>query len=193
MPYPASYFDKWYRSADRVHTPADRARTVRMVVGVADYMLGRPVRTVLDIGAGEGLWFPVLRRIRPAIRYAGVDPSEYAVTRYGRSRNLQLGSLGSLPPALARQQYDLIVCSGMLNYLTVGELRSGLAQVARLASGVAFLELFTDRDDVQGDVRGRRRAPFYRSLLGDLGLRHCGPHCYVGPEFEGVVAEMELG
>jgi SAM-dependent methyltransferase len=191
MPYPASYFDKWYRSADRVHTPADRARTVQMVVSIADYMLGRPARTVLDIGAGEGLWLPVLRRIRPAIRYAGVDPSEYAVTRYGRSRNLHLGSLGNLPPALASRPYDLIVCSGMLNYLAVGELRSGLAQVARLAKGVAFLELFTDRDDVEGDVRGRRRAAFYRSLLGDLGFRHCGPHCYVGPEFEGVVVEME--
>jgi SAM-dependent methyltransferase len=162
-----------------------------MVVSIADYMLGRPARTVLDIGAGEGLWLPVLRRIRPAIRYAGVDPSEYAVTRYGRSRNLHLGSLGNLPPALASRPYDLIVCSGMLNYLAVGELRSGLAQVARLAKGVAFLELFTDRDDVEGDVRGRRRAAFYRSLLGDLGFRHCGPHCYVGPEFEGVVVEME--
>jgi SAM-dependent methyltransferase len=193
LSYPAAYFDKWYRSADRVHAPADRARTVRMVVGVADYMLGRPVRSVLDIGAGEGQWFTALRRLRPTVRYSGVDPSEYAVRRYGRTRNLRLGALGGLPRDLAARRYDLVVCSGVLNYLPLAELRSGLAQVANLTRGVAFLELFTKRDDVYGDVRGRRRAAVYRELLGDLGFRHCGPHCYVGPEFEGTVVELELG
>ncbi|HSJ63274.1 MAG TPA: methyltransferase domain-containing protein, partial [Gemmatimonadaceae bacterium] len=181
------------RSSQRVHAPADRARTVRMVLGVADYMLGRPGRTVLDVGAGEGHWYPVLRRIRPSIRYAGVDPSEYAVARYGRSRNLRLGTLGDIPAALTRRRYDLIVCSGMLNYVSRTELRSGLAQLAELARGVAFLELFTARDDVHGDTRGRRRASVYRALLRDLGFRHCGPHCYVGPRFAGTVAEMEIG
>lgn len=193
MPYPASYFDKWYRSAQRVHGPADRARTVRMVLGVADYMLGRPVRTVLDVGAGEGHWYPVLRRVRPAVRYAGVDPSEYAVARYGRTRHLRRGSLGDLPPALARRSYDLIVCSGVLNYVPPAELRRGLAQLADLARGVAFLELFTARDDVHGDTRGRRPGRAYRTLVRELGFRHCGPHCYIGPAFEGAVAEMELG
>jgi SAM-dependent methyltransferase len=193
VPYSKSYFEKWYRSAQRVHSPADRARTVRMVLAVADYMLGRPARSVLDIGAGEGLWFPVLRRMRRAIRYAGVDPSEYAVERYGHSRHLHLGSLGNLPATLARGRYDLVVCSGMLNYLPPGELRAGLISIATLARGVAFLELFTSRDDVQGDVRGRRPASVYRSLLHSLGFRHCGPHCYVGPAFEGITTEMEVG
>ena len=189
--YPKSYFDKWYRSEQRVHSSADRARTVRMVLALGDYMLGRSVRTVIDIGAGEGQWCLELRKLRPNIRYVGVDPSEYAVTRYGRSRSLVSGSLGQLPDKLLRRRYDLVVCSGMLNYLEVAELKSGLATVANLARGVAFLELFTARDEVQGDVRGRRNARFYRDLLRLLGFRHCGPHCYIGPEFEGIAVEME--
>ena len=192
MPYTAAYFDKWYRSAQRVHSPGDRRRTVRLVVGIADYMLGRPIRSVLDIGAGEGQWLGALRRIRGSIRYAGVDPSEYAVARYGRRRHLQLGTLGDLPPAVTLRSYDLVVCSGMLNYIPPAELRAGLADIARLVRGVAFLELFTDRDDVQGDTRGRRPGTFYRAILRDLGFRQCGPHCYIGPEFDGEVVEMEL-
>jgi SAM-dependent methyltransferase len=192
MPYTRQYFDKWYRSKERVHAPADRSRTVRMVLAVGDYMLGRPVRSVLDIGAGEGLWSLELRRIRRTIRYAGVDPSEYAVGRYRHSRQLHLGTLGALPSRIARRRYDLIVCSGMLNYLRPEELREGLATISTLARGVAFLELFTARDDVQGDVRGRRPASFYRRLLDSLGFRHCGPHCYVGPSFDGITVEMEI-
>lgn len=190
--YSASYFDKWYRSSHRVHAPADRARTVRMVLAIGDYMLGRPVRSVLDIGAGEGLWFVELRRLRAAIRYAGVDPSEYAVARYGRTRHLARGSLAELPPRLAARQWDLVVCSGVLNYLPPRELRAGLARIAELARGVAFLELFTIGDDVTGDVRGRRPASYYRRVLRSLGFDHCGPHCYVGPEFAGAIAELEV-
>lgn len=191
MPYPKAYFDKWYRSEHRVHSAASRERTVRMVLAVGDYMLGRPVRTVLDIGAGEGQWFLVLRRLRPNVRYIGVDPSEYAVNRYGRSRRLTRGSLGQLPDGILRRRFDLVVCSGMLNYLSMQELRVGLATVATLARGVAFLELFTNRDEVQGDVRGRRKARTYREMLRLFGFRHCGPHCYIGPEFTGVSVEME--
>ena len=192
MSYSKAYFEKWYRSARRVHAPADRARTVRMVLAVADYMLGRPARSVLDIGAGEGHWFLELRRLRRNIRYAGVDPSEYAVQRYGRSRHLRLGTLGGIPGSLARRRYDLIVCSGMLNYLPPDELRAGLTSIAPLARGIAFLELFTATDDVQGDVRGRRPARYYRQLLRSVGYLHCGPHCYVGPAFEGTTVDMEV-
>lgn len=192
--YDERYFRRWYHSAQRVHSPADRERIVRMVLAVSEYMLGRPVRTVLDIGAGEGLWFPVLRRLRRGIRYLGVDPSEYAVARYGRARHLRVGTLGSLPPDVRPGGYDLVVCSGVLNYLPGRELRAGLERIALLARGVAYLELYTRTDDVDGDTRGTRRpASHFRRLLREAGFRHCGPHCYIGPAFEGTTAELELG
>src|SRR5512132_2009708 len=74
--YDQAYFERWYRDpADRVSTRASLERKVRMAVGVAEFLLGRPIRTVLDVGCGEAPWFPVLRRLRPRIRYTGVDSS----------------------------------------------------------------------------------------------------------------------
>ena len=80
--YDRSYFDKWYRDPrHRVSTAAGLARKVAMVVGVAEYLLGRPLRRALDVGAGEGSWRGALRRLRPRLDYVGVDPSAYAVRR----------------------------------------------------------------------------------------------------------------
>src|SRR5437868_8762227 len=121
MAAPRSYdrasFDRYYRSpATRVRTAAEVGRMVRFVLATADYVLGRPVRTVLDVGAGEGNWLPVLRRLRPGIVYQGVDPSAYAVARFGRRRNLLLGDVASLDELPLRDGYDLVVANGVLNY-----------------------------------------------------------------------------
>jgi SAM-dependent methyltransferase len=190
--YERSDFERWYRSGDRVHSPADRERLVRMAVGIGEYMLQRAIRSVLDIGAGEGSWAPVLRRVRPGARYLGVEPSEYALAKYGTRRGLVRGSLGSLPLSATRKQWDLVVCCGVLNYVTDGELDFGLARIARLAQGVAYLELFASGDEVVGDLRGSRApAAHYRQLLRAHGLVQCGPHCYVGPKFEGDLLALE--
>ena len=91
--YDRDYFDKWYRSpTHRVRSAAELARLVAFVLSTADYVLGRRVRTVLDVGAGEGNWLPVLRRLRPNVAYQGVDPSAYAVRRFG------LSAVDRLPP-----------------------------------------------------------------------------------------------
>src|SRR3954468_24737297 len=74
--YDEAYFKKWYRDPrTRVHTPDSVRRKVRMVVGIAEYFLGRKLRSVLDIGAGEGAWRREIRRIRPEVRYLGIDPT----------------------------------------------------------------------------------------------------------------------
>jgi len=41
----------------------------------------------VDIGCGEAPWFAHLHALRPKIRYAGYDPSEYVVSNFGASRN----------------------------------------------------------------------------------------------------------
>src|SRR5690349_16040445 len=89
--YDEAYFKRWYRDPrTRVHTPEAVRRKVRMVVGIAEYFLGRKLRSVLDVGAGEGTWRREIRRIRPDVRYLGVDPSEWVVARHGRRRNIRL-------------------------------------------------------------------------------------------------------
>ena len=41
---------------------------------------------------GEGAWRVQLRRLRPRVRYVGVESSAYAVRRFGRSRGMPLVS-----------------------------------------------------------------------------------------------------
>jgi len=141
------------------------------------------VRTVLDVGCGEGAWHPAIRRLRPRAAYLGVDSSAYAVRRFGRRRNIRLGRLATLPEHVGPGPFDLIVCSDVLNYLPAAELARGLRHVRDLLGGVAYLELYTRDDEIVGDLRGygRRPSAYYRRLLDDLRLTPCGPHCYTPP------------
>ena len=188
------YFDKWYRSSThRVHTRAEVERKVRMVLGVTEFLLQRPARTVLDVGCGEGAWQPILQRLRPGIEYTGVDPSEYAVRRYGARRNIRLGTFDRLDEQGFRGRFDLIVCCDFLNYVPTRELTRGVEHVASLLGGVAYLEVYTARDEVEGDIRGwhRRAERWYRRFFERMGLTGCGLHCYVGEELRDNTVELE--
>lgn len=201
MPYDKRYFDKWYRSdKHKVRTPGDFRRLVEFVLHAAEYLLNHPVRTVLDVGAGEGDWHDALKKLRPRIRYWGVDISEYAVNRYGHRRNIHLGSaenldaIDGLPDGV-----DLVICSSVLNYLDAKALPRALRQLAGRADGVAFLELYTqedfDADLLAGDTEPMSRHPagWYRRHLRRAGFISCGMHCYVTSRLESRVIEMERG
>ena len=192
--YDRAYFDKWYRApASRVRSPAELARLVRFVVATAEYVLARPIRTVLDVGAGEGNWLPVLRAQRRSIVYQGVDPSEYAVRRFGRRRNIILGDLTSLDELPLADGYDLVIANGVLNYVGTDALRAGLPRLARRAAGMLYLELFTAADSVVGDTNFAplRSAAWYRRTLRAAGLVGCGLHCYLPRELKGQLTQME--
>jgi SAM-dependent methyltransferase len=192
--YDRAYFDRWYRdSKTRVKSPAAIRRKAALALSVAEYYLERPVRTVLDVGCGEGNWFPALRSLRKGIRYTGIDSSRYAVERYGKARNIRLGSFASLEELRLSDSYDLIVCSDTLFYLELAELKQGLASLAPRAAGVAFLELYTAQDSLTGDFpkKGLQAASYYRKLLQGYGFLPVGSHCYLGPELHGMAMEME--
>src|SRR5437868_8179650 len=95
--YDSAYFDRWYRDP-RTRVTSDRAleRKVHLALSAAEYMLGRHVRTVLDVGCGEGRWSVALKRIRPGLAYTGVESSQYAVATFGAKRNVRQGSFGTL-------------------------------------------------------------------------------------------------
>jgi len=194
--YDRAYFDRWYRdSKTRVKSGASIRRKAALALSVAEYYLERPVRTVLDVGCGEGNWLPALKSLRPGIRYTGVDASTYAVGRFGKRRNIRLGSFATLEEIGLADDYDLIVCSDALFYLPLEELKAGIASLAARAAGVAFLELYTEKDSLIGDFpnEGLQSADYYRRLLKAHGFLRVGSHCYLGPELHGAAMEMELG
>jgi SAM-dependent methyltransferase len=192
--YDRAYFQRWYHNRrTRVNTAADVRRKAGLAVATAEYFLHRQVKTVLDIGCGEGAWLPHLRALRPGIVYSGLDPSEYAVERFGEARNLRKASFADLP-SLGLMTHDLVICSDVMHYvIDEDEIRAGAAEIARICEGVAYIEVLTREDDIIGDLDGliRRPASWYRRVLGKTGLTQVGPYLWLSPELGDMAAELE--
>jgi hypothetical protein len=124
-----------------------------------------------------------------------VDPSEYVVRRFGRRRNIRLGTLGSVGRLRLRKSYDLVVCSDALQYLPTAELRRGLKALRRLAGGVLYLDAFTSDDEFEGDHEGwqRRGERAWRRIFADAGLVSCGLNCWVPPHTVRDLMALERG
>ena len=159
--YDRAYFDKWYRRGE-IGGSARLARKVALAVATAEYHLERPIRSVLDIGAGEGAWRAPLLKLRPKLQYMGFDSSEYAVRRYGARRNLHLARFSDFEALRPCPPVDLLVCSDVLHYLGAREIDRGLPGLAALCGGVAFLECFTREDRAEGDDEGERQKAYER-------------------------------
>lgn len=192
--YDRAYFERWYRDPhDRVSTRESLERKVRMAMSVAEFMLGRRIRTVVDIGCGEAPWYVVLNRLRPGIRYIGIDSSEYAIARFGKSRNIRRGSLGKIHRMRLPRSVDLIVCADVLQYVTTRDAARGLRTISRLLGGVAYIESFTTGDAMEGDHDGwhERTAEEYSHLFYHAGLTQCGPYCYVNLDELDMLTDFE--
>ena len=192
--YDKSYFDKWYRHPKhRVKSPRDIERQLRFIVSATEYLFERPLRKVLDVGAGEGQWGAALRRIRPGAKYHGVDASEYVVERYGRKRNIRLARFGDVGKVGLPDDFDLVLCCGVLNYVAPRELRSGLRAIETLCVGAAYFEVFTSADDATGDfARDAAGAPaWWRSLIRRAGFTALGMHLYLPTRIASVAAALE--
>ncbi|MGY1529288.1 class I SAM-dependent methyltransferase [Luteimonas sp. A649] len=191
--YDQDYFDRWYRGGG-IGGRQRLARKVALAVATAEYHLERPIRTVLDIGCGEGAWRAPLLKLRPKAQYIGFDSSQYAIERHGARRNLHharfadFAELRPCPPA------DLVVCSDVLHYLQAREIDRGLPGLAELCGGVAFLETFAREDAAEGDEHGfiGRPGSFYRKRFEAVGFRVLGSHCWLSPGLAAGATALEL-
>jgi SAM-dependent methyltransferase len=194
--YDEAYFRRWYHDpAKRVIRPAAVARKVHLVTAIAESLLERPIRSVLDVGCGEGTWRAHLKRIRPAVRYVGVESSEYAVRRFGPRRGIVRGTFGTLGALGLQGPFDLIVVCDVLHYVPERELGPGLGAIASLLGGVTYLEAYTTEDAIEGD-RGdwhHRTPEGYLRRFRRAQLQHVGMHCYVGETLAHVTSALERG
>jgi SAM-dependent methyltransferase len=193
--YDRAYFDRWYR-----HSKHERAsssllkRKVHLAVSVAEYYLERPIKSVLDVGCGEAVWRAPLLKLRPKLEYRGVDSSEYAVTKFGRTRNIAFAQFSQLEQLRFGAPVDLLVCSDVMHYLSDSELKRGLKGFSELCQGVAFLELWSREDDIVGDKIGfiGRPANWYRKQFAKAGFIASGSHCYLSPGLHDSAAALEV-
>lgn len=190
--YDRAYFDRWYRR-EGMGDAKRLARKVALAVAMAEYHLERPIRSVLDIGCGEGAWRAPLLKLRPRLDYLGFDASEYAVRRYSGSRNIHYARFGDFEYLRPCPPADLLVCSDVLHYLDTRELNRGLPGLADLCGGVAFIEMFAKEDAAIGDEDEfhARPASFYRRKLADAGFVQIGSHGWLSPALAGHATALE--
>lgn len=192
--YDRTYFDRWYRGRSPIVSIAELHRKVETAVALTEYFLQRTIRNVIDIGCGEAPWLMQLQAMRPRIRYAGFDPSDYAVAQFGESRNVRRSSLGDLASLGIRERFDLLVCADVLHYLEDDEIVRGIPAAARLMRGAAFLDVITREDMVRGDTFGLKRRParWYRELFGSVGLTAVGPYTWIRKELRDTASPLEI-
>ena len=190
--YDQAYFQRWYRRED-IGGAARLARKVQLAVATAEYYLERPIRSVLDVGCGEGAWRAPLLKLRPKLTYLGFDSSDYAVRRYGRTRNLHPARFGDFAWLRPCAPVDLLICSDVLHYVPSRELRQGVEGLSELCAGVAFLETFAAEDAFDGDHDGfqSRPAAWYRRQFSQAGFTGVGSHFWLAPGLGEDVAALE--
>ena len=161
--YQRFYFDKKTRVLDRAHVD-------RLGAFVAAYLqyLRVPVRRVLDMGCGIGLWQGLIARHFPGASYHGVEISDYLCQRYGWER-------GSVADYAAQEPFDLVICQGVLPYLDPSDLQRALVvNLGRLSRGALYVEAVAredyERDMIDEDLTDARQFR-HRVALYRRGLR----------------------
>lgn len=134
-----AYYDRYYETAStRVHGAARIAHLARFVT---EYFAWNDARleTVLDIGAGAGLWRDWFAKHKPEVKYRSTEYSEYACKKYGHEQR-------DISTWRAKDRFDLIVCQGVLQYLDDAACAAAIENIGAMSRGFLYLEAITKRD-----------------------------------------------
>lgn len=172
--FDADYYARFYEDPRTRVAGAHEAKQLARLLGAQLGYLGQPVRNVLDMGCGLGqLRAPLAREFRAA-SYTGVEHSEFLCERHGWKQ-------GSVVDWRSRSRYDLVICRGVLQYLTRPQAEQAIGNLARLCRGALYLEALTREDWTDAADRKRtdgavylRAASFYRKRLARAGFAAAG-------------------
>lgn len=164
-PFDAGYFRKYYESRrSRVYGREQIAALAQGVTGFVAWF-GGELESVLDVGAGIGLWRDWFREHRPNVRYRSLDVSAYACKTYGHERR-------DITKWKGREKFDLVVCQGVMPYFDDAGCERATANMAAMCRGFLYVEAITSRDlrevvdRTKTDVSVHARsAAFYRRIL----------------------------
>jgi len=185
------YYDRFYgRNGPRRREIDD---TRRLCDFVCAYLrqIRQPVRRVIDIGCGLGLWHKPLLRHFPRARYHGVEFSEYLCERYGWEQ-------GSVVDYQSKHRADLVICQDTIQYLPDRDASAAIKNLAQLTRGALYLSVPTDTDWGENvdplisdaDVY-KRTAAWYRRRLRREFL-NLGGGVFVPRDTSRVLWELEM-
>jgi predicted TPR repeat methyltransferase len=137
--FDAAYYERFY--FNKKTSVVDKAHVDRLGAFVCSYLqfLRVPVRRVLDVGCGIGLWRELMARHYPHAQYHGVEYSEYLCARYGWEQ-------GSVVDYRAKSPFDVVICQGVLPYLSAADLKTATKNLGRLCNGALYVEAVTKED-----------------------------------------------
>ena len=128
-----AYYQRFY--FDKKTSVVDPEHIERLGTFVCSYLkyLRVPVARVLDVGCGIGLWQHVVQQQFPGCSYHGVEFSEYLCGRFGWER-------GAVVDYQASEPFDLVICQGVLPYLSPADLKQALKNLGQLSRGALSLD-----------------------------------------------------
>ncbi|MPM34414.1 hypothetical protein SDC9_80997 [bioreactor metagenome] len=161
-----AYYQRFY--FDKKTSVIDVEHARRLGSFVCSYLayLRVPVQRVLDVGCGVGLWREAVGQHFPGASYHGVEFSSYLCERFGWEQ-------GSVIDYRSDEPFDLVICQGVLPYLSTADLKRALDNLGRLSRGGLYVEAVSREDYERGvidedltDARlFRHRASLYRQGL----------------------------
>ena len=160
-----AYYERYYESKEtRVYGKESIAHLARGVTGMIAWY-GGTIRSVLDVGAGTGLWRDWFAENTKGIRYLSTEVSEHASRKYGHKRC-------DISIWRTREHFDLIVCQGVLPYLDDDGASRAIENIAAMSRGFLYLEAVTKRDledvcdrDFTDTTQRARSQRWYRTRL----------------------------
>ena len=150
-----------------------------------------PVQRVLDVGCGIGLWKGIVAQHFPGAAYQGVEFSPYLCERFGWQQ-------GSVVDYVADAPFDLVICQGVLPYLSPPDLKRALHNLGTLSKGALYVEAVSredyERDTIDEDLTDNRvfrhRAELYRRGLAE-GCLELGGGVWLSRQAEVPLFELE--
>lgn len=137
--FDAAYYDRFYTSPrSRVQGPKEVARLATVVANIVEATHG-PIETVIEIGAGPGLWRDWFKAKRPRTLYRSTDYSAYACQQYGHERR-------DISKWHAKRKFDLVVCQGVLPYLSDADAARAIRHLSAMTGAYLYLESVTAKD-----------------------------------------------
>ena len=138
-----AYYHRFYENPKtRIYGAKQHAHLASYVFSFARWN-ELEIGSVLDVGAGIGLWKDWIAKHEPEIEYTGTEVSQAMCKRFGYQHR-------DIARWRDRRKYDLIVCQGVLQYLPDPDVAPAVANIAAMAGGLVYFEVLT-----RGDMRER--------------------------------------
>jgi SAM-dependent methyltransferase len=134
-----SYYERYYGDPKtRVYSDKEHAQLAGYLFSAARWNQ-LEIKSVLDIGAGIGLWKRWIEKHAPDVKYLGTEVSEVMCKEHG-FKHCDIARWRD------RKQYDLIICQGVLQYLPDPDVAPAVSNFAAMAKGLVFFEALTRAD-----------------------------------------------